>query len=106
MPPATGVQLAGRHVQSQCRGGVDVWLGDLPGAAQPALPLLELARPDRPAGKRPKRGGEYRPIGQAVAFGQGYGLMPPFSRGPERHAPCREDLVSTTRDLEVRPADR
>src|SRR3954447_806132 len=101
MMPATGVQLAGGNVQHHCRGGVKVWLGDLPGAAQPALPLLELARPDRPAGKRPKRRREYRPLAQAVAFGQGYRLTPPFSCARERDEPRWESLVSATRDLQV-----
>ena len=33
MLPATGVQHARRHVQKHCSGRVNVWLGDLPGAA-------------------------------------------------------------------------
>ena len=106
MMPASGVQLARRHVQQHRAGRVNLWLGDLPGAAQPALPLVELARPDRPEGKRPQRGREYRPIAQAIALGQGHRLTPPFARGRERDKPCRENLVSATRDLQVRPADR
>ena len=39
-----------------------------------ALSFVELAHPDRHAGNRPKRRREYRPIVQAMAFGQGYRL--------------------------------
>ena len=35
-------------------------------------------------GNRPKRGREYRPIAQAIAFGQGYRLTTPFARARER----------------------
>ena len=50
--PATGMQHARNHVQVHRRGRINVWLGDLPGAAQPALCLVELAHPDRVAGDR------------------------------------------------------
>ncbi len=80
MLPASGVQLARHHVQQHGGGRVYSWLGDLPGAAQRALSFVELAHPDRPGGKRPKRGRDYRPIAQAIAFGQGDRLMPPFAR--------------------------
>ena len=106
MLPASGVQLARHHVQQYRGGRVDLWIGDLPGAAQRALSFVELAHPDRPERNRPKRGREYRPIAQAMAFGQGHRLTSPFARARERDKRCREDLVSATCDLEVRPADR
>ena len=84
MLPASGVQHARRHVQQHRGGRVDVWLGDLPGAAQPALSLVELAHPDRPAGNRPERGREYRPIVQAITLGQGYRLTAALARGRDR----------------------
>ena len=65
MLPATGVQHARHQCRStDCGGRVNLRLGDLPGAAQPALSLVELAHPDRHAGNRPERGREYRPIAQ------------------------------------------
>ena len=106
MLPASGVQLARHHVQQHRCGRVDLWLGDLPGAAQRALSFVELSHPDRPEGNRPKRRREYRPIAQAIAFRQGDRLTPPFARARERDNRCRENLVSATRDLEVWPADR
>ena len=69
MLPASGVQLARHRVQQHRGGRVDVWLGNPPGAVQPALSLFELSHPDRPEGKRPKRRREYRPIAQAIALG-------------------------------------
>src|SRR6476659_9598511 len=106
MLPASGVQLARHHVQQHRGGRVDLRLGDLPGTAQRALSFVELSHPDRPEGNRPKRGREYRPIPQAMAFGQGYRLTPPLARARERDERCGEDLVSATRNLEVWPADR
>jgi hypothetical protein len=50
-------------------------------------------------------GREYRPIGQAIAFGQGHRLTPPFVRARERDKLRREDLVSAARDLEIGAAD-
>jgi hypothetical protein len=82
-----------------------LWIGDLPGPVEPALSLVELARPDRRAGNRAKRGREYRPIVPAMAFGQAHRLTPPFARARERDERRREKLVSATRDLEVGPAD-
>ena len=61
-----------------------LWLGDLPGAAQPALSLVELAHPDRDAANRPERGREYRPIAQAIALGQGDRLTAALACGRER----------------------
>ena len=87
MLPATGVQHARRHVQKHRGGRVDVWLGDLPGAAQPALSLVELAHPDRHAANRPKRGREYRPIVQAMALGQGHRLTAALACGRDRDEP-------------------
>src|SRR3954454_21517434 len=106
MLPANGVQLARNQVQQHRGGRVELWLGDLPGAAQRALSFVELSHPDRPEGARAKRGREYRPIIQAIAFGQSYRLTPPFARARQRDKRCRENLVSATRDLEVGPADR
>src|SRR3954453_4169674 len=102
MLSASGVQLARHHVQHHRGGRIDLWFGDLPGAAERALSFVELSHPDRPEGDRPKRGREYRPIAQGVAFGQSDRLTPPFARARERDERCREDLVSATRDLEVR----
>jgi hypothetical protein len=66
------------------RGGrVKLWIGDLPGPVEPALSLVELARPDRRAGNRAKRGREYRPIVPAMAFRQGHCLTSPFLCGVE-----------------------
>src|SRR4051812_39197332 len=101
MLPASHVQHARHHVQQHRRSRVELWRGDLPGAAQRALSFLELPHPDRPEGNRPTRGREYRPIAQAMAFGQSDRLTAPFARARERDLPCREDLVSPTRDLEI-----
>src|SRR3954453_7345374 len=106
MLPASGVQLARHQVQQHRGGRVNLWLGDLPGAAQRVLSFVELSHPDRPEGNRPKRGREYRPIAQAIALGQGHRLTPPFAGARERDTRWRENLVSGTRDLEVGPADR
>src|SRR3954467_14867304 len=106
MLPASGVQLTRHHVQQHRGGRVNLWRGDLPGAAERALSFVELSHPDRPEGDRPKRGREYRPIAQAIAFGEGDRLTPPVARAGERDERCREDLVSATRDLEVWSADR
>src|SRR3954447_1535327 len=106
MMPASRVQHARHHVQQHRGGRVDLWLGDLPGAAKRALSFVEISDLDRPEGNRSKRGREYRPIAQAMAFGQGDRLTPPFARARERDTRCRENLVSATRDLEVGPADR
>ncbi len=84
MLPATGVQHARRHVQKHCGGRVNVCLGDLPGAAQPALSLVELAHPDRHAANRPERGREYRPIVQAMTLGQGHRLTAALACGRDR----------------------
>jgi hypothetical protein len=69
MLPASGVQHTRRRVQKHSGGRVNLWLGDFPGAAQPALCLVELAHPDRDATNRPKCGREYRPIFQAIPLG-------------------------------------
>ena len=84
MLPASGVQHTRRRVQKHRGGRVNLWLGDVPGAAQPALCLVELAHPDRDATNRPKCGREYRPISQAVALGQGDRLTAALARGRER----------------------
>ena len=47
MLPASGVQHTRRRVQKRRGGWIDVWFGDVPGTAQPALCLVELAHPDR-----------------------------------------------------------
>src|SRR6185295_18150132 len=104
MLPASGVQLARHHVQQHRGGRVDLWLGDLPGAAQRALSFVELSHPDRPDGHRHKRGREYRLVVQAITLGQGYRLTPPFACARKRNELGRENLVSATRDLEVLPA--
>ena len=44
--PTTGMQHARNHVHVHGRGRINPGLGDLPGAAQPALRLVELAYPD------------------------------------------------------------
>src|SRR4051812_17361702 len=106
MLPASGVQLTRHHVQQHRGCRVNVWRGDLPGSAQRALSFVELSHPDRPEGNRPKPGREYRPIAQAMAFGQSDRLAPPFARARERDTRRREDLVSSTPDLEIWPADR
>ena len=81
---ATGVQRPRCRMQEHCGGWVDDGLGDLPGAAQPALSLVELAHPDRHAGDRPKRGCEDRPIVQAVTLGQGHRLTAALACGRDR----------------------
>src|SRR4051794_32227127 len=101
MPPPSGVQLARDQVQQRRGGRVSLWLGALPGAAQRALSFVDLSHPDRPEGNRPKRGREYRPIAQAMALGQSDRLAPPFARARERDTHCRENLVSSTPDLEI-----
>src|SRR3954468_9808822 len=106
MLPATGLQHPRCRVQHHCRGRVNVSLGDLRGAAEPAVRLAELTRPGRPEGERREPGCEYRPIAQAITVGQRYGLMPPFARTCERDMTCRECLVSATGNLQVRSADR
>src|SRR5690348_9866338 len=106
MLPACGVQLAVNHVQHHHGERVELWLGDLPGAAQCALSFVELSHPDRPDGHRRKRGREYRLVAQAITLGQGYRLTPPFACARKRHELGRENLVSATRYLEVWPADR
>jgi hypothetical protein len=73
--PATGVQHAVRQVQEHRGGRLNVCGADLPGAVQPAFPLVELAHPDGHAADRAQRGCEYRSIVQAIAFGQGYRLV-------------------------------
>src|SRR4029079_17558016 len=80
--------------------------GDLPGAPQRALSVVELSRPDRPERNRPQRGRDDRPIAEAMACGQGARLTPPLARARERDTRCREALVSATRDLEIGPPDR
>ena len=82
--PASSVQLARHHLQQHRGGRVNLWLGDLPSTAQRALSFVELSHPDRPEGQRAQRGRQYRLIAQAVPFGQGYRLTPPFARGCER----------------------
>ena len=99
MLPATCVQHARHQVQQHRGGGINVWLGDLPGAAQPALSCVELAHPDRRRGNRSQRGREYRPIVPAVTVGQGYRLKAAFACGLERDELRRETQVCTTREL-------
>ena len=84
MLPATGVQHARRYVQKHRRGRVDVWLGDLPGAVEPALCLVELAHPKVHGGNRPKRGREYGSVIEAMALGQGYRLTAARACGRDR----------------------
>src|SRR5450755_5066899 len=85
MLPATGVQHARREVQKHRGSRVNMRLGDLPGAAQPALSHFELAHPDRHAANRPKCGCEYRPIVQAITLGQGYRLTAALAGGRDRN---------------------
>ena len=84
MFPASSVQHAGRDVQQHRRSRIDAWIGDLPSAAQPPLPLVELAHPDRHAANRPERGREDRPIVPAVTLGQGYRLAAALPCGRDR----------------------
>jgi hypothetical protein len=80
-------------MQEQCGGGLHVCGADLPGAVQPAFPLVEVAHPDGQAGDRAKRGCEYRSIVQAIAFGQGYRLAAAFSCCGHRDQLRRKALI-------------
>ena len=82
---ATGVQHPRRHVQEHCGGRVDDGHGDLPGPAQPALCVVELAHPDRHAADAAERGREDRPIVQAMKLGEGHRLKAALARGRDRH---------------------
>src|SRR5260370_1298174 len=68
---ATGIQHARPLVNRHWDGGVNASLADVPAAAEPTLPLLDLAHPQRGCGHRPERGREHRATAQAMALGQG-----------------------------------
>src|SRR4030088_3575515 len=106
MLPAGGVQHTRGRVQKHSGGRVNLWRGDVPGAAQPALCLVEFTHPDREATNPPQCGRENRPISQAVALGQGDRLTGALTRGRERDRLRRETLMCATSDLQIWSADR
>ena len=81
MLPASGVQHTRGRVQKHSSGRVDLWRGDVPSTAQPALGLVKFAPPDREATHPRKCGREYRPIPQPVALGEGNRLTAALARG-------------------------
>ena len=100
--PASSVQLACHQAQQHRGGRVDFWLGDLPGAAQGALACVELSRPYRPKRNRAMRGREYRPIAQAIAFGQ---RRPPDAPVRARSQATRQ-LSGKSGERDTRPRGR
>ena len=81
---ATGMQHAGRHVQKYGGGRVNVRIGYLLRAAQPALSVVELAHPDRHAADRSKRRRQNRMILEAAELGQGHRLTAALACGRDR----------------------